>query len=100
MQKLQTVIDKATPDVINNAMRSNLKGVVRWSTAATVYNGSAGGRVVVQHDLGVVPNEISVTPMLDSRWWVDSSDRATWSSSAIAFHASATGQFVIKAGRQ
>lgn len=96
--KVIALVDNPSPDTINTATRSNLKGVTRWSTPVTVYSAGLGAAVVVQHDLGAVPNDLDVSSYVDGRVWADQDDRAVWTSTAVTFHVSHGGQYVVKAG--
>lgn len=98
--KQMYAVDTPSPDAINTALRSNLKGVTRWSTPVTQYSAGLGAAVVVVHDLGAVPNFIDVKPLIDARWWADQDDRASWTATQIMFHCSHPGQYLVRAGFQ
>ena len=98
--KVMMNVDRPVPDTINMALRANLKNVTRWSTAVTVYNGTEGGAVVVQHDLGVTPTDLDVESWQDCRFWADVGDRRVWSATNVTFHASHKGSFTVRAGYQ
>lgn len=94
------VVDGATPDKINAALRTNLKNVARWSTPVAASGTGSGAAITVQHDLGTIPNMLHVEPYVDSRWWADQDDRKIWSATALTFHASHAGVFIVRAGVQ
>lgn len=98
--KLTAVVDNPSTDVINVALRSNLKNVTRWSTPVTVYSAGLGAAVTVSHDLQAVPNTIAVEPLVDSRWWADQDDMRTWNATTVTLHTSHAGQFVVRVGFQ
>lgn len=84
---------------VNSAMESNLSGVVRWSDPVNVVCGTSGKAVVVPHNLGVTPTEISVLKWGDTRWWADENDQRTWSDRIVVFHAT-FGRYTVRAGVQ
>jgi len=90
--------DDANVNSINAALEGNLRPVTRWSTPVVAVCATGGTAVVAAHDLGVVPNSISVVPWIDARWWADEGDRKMWTERAIVFHASAKGRYTVKAG--
>jgi hypothetical protein len=98
--KMVAVVDQPVVDVINIVLRSNLKGVTRWSTPVTVYVTAVGAAVTATHDLGAVPNTFHVEPLVDARWWADVDDRTSWNATTLTFHASHAGQYVVRAGFQ
>lgn len=91
-------VDRPDVDSINSTLKSNLDGTVRWDDVKTVSCQTAGGVVIVPHDLGSVPNDIRVVPMINAEYWVDSSDLKLWSNQIITFHASLAGRYMVWAG--
>lgn len=97
MKSVQSVSALTAMDV-SAVFEANLRGVATWSSAVVANNTTAGGPVVVAHDLGTVPTEISVSAWQDCRWWADASDRRAWTIRTIVFHASAEGRYTVRAG--
>lgn len=99
MNTIDAVSD-ATRDQINAALESNLRPVTRWSSPVVAVCAVDGGAVTVTHDLGLLPNKLSVEPWVDGRWWRDADDLRLWNDRIIIFHASAAGQYTVRVGIQ
>jgi hypothetical protein len=100
MAQLESAVDGITIEQINTALEENARRKVSWGSPSTVNCPTIGAVVAAPHDLGVTPTDLDVTPWVNGTWWADSSDRRLWSSTIICFHASAVGQYTVKAGVQ
>ena len=83
---------------LNGAAESNLRGMITWSSPVTMNAASGGTALIVAHDLGLVPSEISVQPWVDARWWAGSAERLLWTDRIIVLRVSAAGRYTVRAG--
>ena len=87
-----------TTDAIGSVMEANLAGTTRWDDVKVVNCATAGTAVVVKHDLGVVPNDIRIQPMVHGVAWPDTDDMKMWTADIVVFHASTVGRYMVWAG--
>jgi hypothetical protein len=102
MSKPEAIIGAPSVDQINAAIEGNMKRLIVWSDVETVTVDvtmiANDAPVIVAHNLGDVPTDISVTPWQFATWCVTVADRRHWNRHTILFHASAEGRYDVRAG--
>ena len=96
-RRLQS-IGKFQPSAVDAAMKNNFAGTTRWDDVKIVNCATAGTAVIVKHDLGTVPNDIRIQPMVHGVAWPDTDDMKMWTVDIVVFHASTVGRYMVWAG--